>query len=520
MVASMQIMRLILMMNKWRRMGAFLLLVAGMMVTGCRSTLHRAVIRGDIETVQAEINRGADANDKPHGAHALWLIPAIPAAVAVDIAQLGAAIGTLGLYAITMDKIFGEHECLMTLQLSRFMNSSVEEARASGREDIVNLLVDAGAEPPTNDMRASVRRKLEKEMEGAAGSRMVQNGQEAVSAQPLAASVVASGSLPAASAVSMACSSAVTSPQPSVPLGRWDIDNGKFYYKEFRLGPTALAPGNWEHMTRMMDNNRFSTLSAVEKIVGASPDATASDSRGQYDIWYYTRLASDAQEMNVGLLVTRSQGGVVKEKAMLCVPKDLVTRYHGDASMVRELKVLPTSGSSHRGLQKLFNQVSKIHNEKVVAHIEQRHQSLMKTARDECNRKIREDAMKIVENYAQDLVQSQVSGSSGAEGGRAVSSSSSSSGDSGEKTVTKRVDCSTCSGKGHMRGTLGASVTCPNCGGSGKLKITETTGSSGGGWKLVKETCTMCKGGKTIRSAGTVKACPGCRGRGYNHSIP
>lgn len=501
--------------------GIATLLLAGLLAAGCRSTIHRAAVRGDIAAVQHEITHGADVNDKPHPAHMLWIIPAMPVAITTDIAQLCLAIGTLGIYPITMDAIFGEHECLLTHRLSCFMNTPAEVARSYGHEDIVSLLVRSGATPPTN--KCHLR-----------GKKNMAEGNIAAQTQPAHPhEATAPAAVPEASSTPPAMPSVATAPAAPATkvltadwkeeVSRPHTDSGALTFSgpDFHLGARSLHWNNRNSIARMLKNGRFSSLSSIEQALGCKSDGHASDAAGRYDMWYYTWFSPDLTDFCMGVLATRSHNGTVQEVAYMAIPVDARSRFYGDEAMIQELKVLPTKNYRSKALRKVYEEVSQKHNRQSAAYMKRRSTAMVAEAKQKAAREFRQGVSRaLVEGLSAGVQSYAAPVSSGDDGGAASGSSSSSSSSGGGKTVTKRVDCSTCSGKGSMRGTLGTTVTCPNCRGSGKLSITETTGSSGGGWQLKKETCTMCKGGKTIRSGGTVKACPGCRGRGYNHSIP
>ena len=477
-----------------------LLLVLSMALAGCRSTIYRASACGDVRTVRAEIARGADVSDRPHGAHMLWVIPAMPVTIAVDIAQLGLAIGTLGLYAHAMDSLCGEHGSLLTVRLSRFLRTPVAAAMDNGHEDVVRLLVSHGATLPEKKANPDKTEKPQPEVS---------------TSVPVATSSAQEYALAPAPACEVVSAPVRDASPPSIPVAAPVATLGKDYV----YGTASLDYRNSSRIRRMLQNGSFATLRGIERGVGKTSDATDKDARGRYDVWYYFRLSSDIKTAHMAMLVARSQDGNVKEVAYVGVPENHQPHYLGDSSLVRELELLPTTGSRYKGLQRAYDRVAGKSLAGMESYVKRYNDHVYATLKAEQDRKIKQEIENGLLNLVTDL-STHLGGAGGALVSDVAGGSSSGSGSSGEKTVTKRVSCSTCSGKGSMRGTLGATVTCPNCNGSGKLTITETTGSSGGGWKLKKETCTMCKGGKTIRSAGTVKACPGCAGRGYNNSIP
>lgn len=488
-------MNCLLYVTRKARKSLSLLLILSMVLSGCRSTIYRASASGDVRTVKAEIARGADVSDRPNAAHMLWVLPAIPVTIAVDIAQLGLAIGTLGLYAHAMDALCGEHGSLLTVRLSRFLRTPVEAAQDNGHDAVVRLLVRHGATLPEEKAESEPAEKHETFAK-----------RHAPDTTALAGGVPP---VPARAAVAEFNQGDVV-----VNAGIHAAPGGDYVF-----GTASLDYRNRSAIRRMLQNGSFATLRGIEQGMGKAADATDRDALGRYDVWYYFRLTADIKTAHFGMLAARSQDGAVKEVAYVGVPENHQSHYLGDSSLVRELELLPTTGSRYKGLQRAYDRVAGKSLAGMESYVKRYNDNVYATLKAEQDRKIRQE----VENGLQNLVtelSTNLGGAGGSLAGGAAVGSSSGSASSGEKTVTKRVSCSTCSGKGSMRGTLGATVTCPNCNGSGKLTITETTGSSGGGWKLKKETCTMCKGGKTIRSAGSVKACPGCAGRGYNNSIP
>ena len=72
--------------------------LAAASLTSCHTTLYNAAREGDVKTVREELAEGADINKGASKANLIWQVPAVFVAPVLDVAQIGLAIGTLGIY--------------------------------------------------------------------------------------------------------------------------------------------------------------------------------------------------------------------------------------------------------------------------------------------------------------------------------------------------------------------------------------------------------------------------------------
>ena len=117
------------------------LAAAAMGLSSCRSPLYYAAERGDIQTVERQINvRHADVNDKPSMAHLWWQLPTTLVTLPIDITLIYGSVFTLPLY---VDNPFVTSEWVGSFTFLR--KSPLEAALENGHLDVVECLIAHGA---------------------------------------------------------------------------------------------------------------------------------------------------------------------------------------------------------------------------------------------------------------------------------------------------------------------------------------------------------------------------------------
>lgn len=136
--------------------GMATLAAAAMGLSSCRSPLYYAAERGDIQTVERQINvRHADVNDKPSMAHLWWQLPTTLVTLPIDITLIYGSVFTLPLY---VDNPFVTSEWVGSFTFLR--KSPLEAALENGHLDVVEYLIANGAE-----CTPELRKRFEKEKE-------------------------------------------------------------------------------------------------------------------------------------------------------------------------------------------------------------------------------------------------------------------------------------------------------------------------------------------------------------------
>lgn len=134
----------------------FSVLAAGCaaLLPGCRSVLYRAAARGDAETVQEELYRGADPQARISPAHYLWKLPAALAALPADAAQLVPYSLTGGYFGLA-----DWNDCSLVRRALFFGHTTPREtAMQNGHFEVAQMLADYRRAPAPQDVSGAVIR--------------------------------------------------------------------------------------------------------------------------------------------------------------------------------------------------------------------------------------------------------------------------------------------------------------------------------------------------------------------------
>ena len=99
-----------------------LCLFSALLLSNCHTNLYTAAKYNNIPMLQSEIRGGADLNRGAHPAHWFWAFPTGCVTISWDIAQLGLAIGTLGIYTLPWQGT--ENGPLLTPYLGDFLDTT------------------------------------------------------------------------------------------------------------------------------------------------------------------------------------------------------------------------------------------------------------------------------------------------------------------------------------------------------------------------------------------------------------
>lgn len=130
------------------------LLATALSTTGCRSTLYRAAERGDVETVRAELNDGADPEGTATSANLIWQIPAGIIAIPIDLLRLANPLGPIvdpGWYetnevdAYGINKLDFDNKSFLTNKACLYRSkTAMDVATEKGHIDVITELILAG----------------------------------------------------------------------------------------------------------------------------------------------------------------------------------------------------------------------------------------------------------------------------------------------------------------------------------------------------------------------------------------
>lgn len=126
------------------RMAAAVAALSVLGLNSCHSTLYNAAARGDVETVKHELAAGVNPNKSASQANLLWQIPAGILGVAIDAVQIGAAIGTAGVYIAIVGDENGKMRSLSSAVFNFASQKPVEVAYENGHTAVVEELSKAG----------------------------------------------------------------------------------------------------------------------------------------------------------------------------------------------------------------------------------------------------------------------------------------------------------------------------------------------------------------------------------------